>query len=146
LEKSQLADDVLRQTAELLFNLRQKHTAADAFFKGEMFILNYMARKRTAVLPGELSAAMNSSSARIAMALRSMEQKGYIRRDLDRSDRRKILVTITPKGWELQRSKSSAMRAAAEALVGELGEDDARTYIRIAGRINEIVKTRGIEI
>ena len=142
MERTQLADNALRQTAELLFNIRRKHAATESFLKGELFILNYMVHKKTAVLPSELSAAMNSSSPRIAMALRSMEQKGYIRRDLDRSDRRKVLVTITKKGLEWEQSKSSAIRSTIQTLVEELGEDDTREYIRIVSRINGIVKSR----
>ena len=140
MDKAQLADDVFRQTAELLTNFRRKQMATDPVMKGEMFILSYIARKNAAVLPSELSAMMNCSSARVAMTLRSMEQKGYIRRDLDKFDRRKILVTMTKKGRELENKTTSEMRSVMETIVGELGEDDTREFIRIVGRINGIAR------
>lgn len=113
---------------------------ANAFLHGEMFILNYLVNRAEDVLPGELSAAMNTSTARVAMALKSLEAKGLIRRRVDEEDRRKILVSITDLGRELVLSERQEMHDKMVEILRELGEADALEYLRIVGRITEISK------
>jgi DNA-binding MarR family transcriptional regulator len=104
-----LASEMLRKTGAMM-KTSFWPKKANAFMHGEMFILNYLIFRETDVLPGELSAAMNTSTARVAMALKSLESKGLIQRRVDQEDRRKILVTITDLGRELIRSERREMR------------------------------------
>lgn len=105
---------------------------------GEMFILHYLSHKGTEVLPSELSTAMEASTARVAMALKSMEGKGLIERRADSSDRRKVKVSITEYGSRLIKDQHEDMARKMEKILSELGEKDAREFIRIVERITEI--------
>jgi DNA-binding MarR family transcriptional regulator len=103
-----------------------------------MFILNFLIFQDKDMLPGEISTAMNASSARVAMALKSLEAKGYVERRIDQTDRRKILVSITPLGRELVLSDREEMHNRMVVILKELGEADAAEFIRIVSRITEI--------
>jgi DNA-binding MarR family transcriptional regulator len=81
---------------------------------------------------------MNTSTARVAMALKSLESKGYIERRADAKDRRKVIVSITAQGRELVETERKDMHDRIVALLNQLGGGDARNYIRLAGRIAEI--------
>jgi DNA-binding MarR family transcriptional regulator len=79
-------------------------------------------------LPSELAAAMNTSSARVAMALKSLEKKGFVTRRIDTGDRRKINVSLTPRGRELVESHKEEMHRKMERILCQLGEADAREF------------------
>jgi DNA-binding MarR family transcriptional regulator len=141
---SSLALEMLRKTGELM-KTNFWPRKANAFLHGEMFILNHMVYHDESALPSELAAAMNTSSARVAMALKSLETKGFVTRRIDTEDRRKINVSLTPRGRELVESHKEEMHRKMERILRQLGEEDARDYIRIVERMIEIVQSMADE-
>ncbi len=137
MDYSQLAKEFLESQGRMMKSSFWPKKA-NAFLHGEMFILNYLNFGQGEALPSELSAAMNTSTARVAMALKSLESKGLIERHADSKDRRKVIVSITDQGRELVESERRDMHQRMVALLTELGEEDARAYIRLAERIAEI--------
>ena len=106
--------------------------------KGELFILKYLNDKNTAVLPSEISDAMHSSNARISAALGSLEKKGQIHREIDITNRRNILVTITEEGRGRICLNMKNMRERMVGILTEMGEHDAAEFIRLIKRFSEI--------
>lgn len=137
MDYSQLATEFLESQGRMMKSSFWPKKA-NAFLHGEMFILNYLNFRQGEALPSELSAAMNTSTARVAMALKSLESKGLIERHADSKDRRKVIVSITDQGRELVESERRDMHQRMVALLTELGEEDARAYIRLAEKIAEI--------
>ena len=136
--------------AELLDNMQALHKARpqkhiNESLHGGAFVLHYIATHGGDVLPGEISAEMDVSSARIAAALNNLEDKGLITRRIDLNDRRKILVGITPEGKALAEKQQQAVLEGAAKLLALLGEHDARDYVRITGRLAEIASANCIE-
>jgi len=132
--------DYNKLAAELVGNLRAlsragPQRAIDDVLHGEAFILIYIQNRDGDVLPGEISAIMDVSSARVAAALNSMEKKGLITRRIDDNDRRKILVGITEKGREQAEKYQATVTGIAANVLELLGENDAKEYIRITGRL-----------
>ncbi|MDR1465680.1 MAG: MarR family transcriptional regulator [Oscillospiraceae bacterium] len=107
--------------------------------QGEAFTLHMLSQREDGtVQPGELAAAAKTSTARVAATLGSLEQKGLVTRQVDPSDRRKVLVSLTPQGREDIQEKQQHMRALAEKMLRALGEDDARELLRLARRLLEL--------
>ena len=106
--------------------------------KGELFILKYLYNKNTAVIPSEISDAMHTSTARISAALGALEKKGQIHREIDTTNRRNILVTITEAGRERSRSDLQQMRAFMINILTEMGEQEAVEFVRLLKRFSEI--------
>jgi len=106
--------------------------------RGERFILRYLYDKDAAVLPSEISYAMHSSNARISAALGSLERKGQIRREIDTTNRRNILVTITEAGRGRIRTDMAKMRGQIIGVFTEMGEQDAVEFVRLIKRFSEI--------
>jgi len=122
----------------------QKHL--NEAMQGEAFVLRYIMMQSGDVIPSEISGEMGVSSARIATALNSLENKGLITRQIDLSDRRKIIVGITPEGKALAERQRQAVITGASKMLTLLGEQDAKEYIRIMGRLAEIMATNRIEL
>jgi len=104
--------------------------------RGEVFVLYYINQKSTGeVLPSELSAATGISTSRIALTLNSLEKKALISRSIDVSDRRRILVKLTQKGKEAAQQQINKILADITNMLTLLGEQDAKEYTRIMGKI-----------
>ena len=124
---------------ELMFGSRRNMmTQMERSSKGELFILKYLYSKGAAVIPSEISDAMHTSTARISAALNTLEKKGQIHREIDTSNRRNILVTITEAGCERSRSNMQEMRNRMISILTEMGEQDAVEFVRLFKRFSEI--------
>ena len=138
MDESALAMELMKCTGKLFFGMRPGHNHIRSMMHGEMFILDHLERTKETAMPGELSSMMHGSSARTAIALRNLEQKGYINRDIDKADRRKIIVSLTEEGRRLAMEEREGVLSRMRAIVDELGESDVREFIRIVGRIVEV--------
>ena len=107
---------------------------------GEFFVLQHIALRESHVIPSEISDAMNISSARIAVTLNSLESKGHITRQIDTSDRRRILIKLTPEGKKRAENDRRMLLDTIVKMLMLLGEHDAKEYIRITGRMAELAQ------
>lgn len=108
------------------------------FLQGEIFVLQYLFRKVEPAVPGDISKVMGISTARIATALNGLENKGLISRQIDKEDRRRILVHLTEAGKESAIEYQDKVYKNVEQTLIALGEQDAKEYVRIMGRLAEI--------
>ena len=108
--------------------------------RGEVFILRYLLEKKEPVSPSELSEALDSSTARISAALRTLEKKGQVHREIDTRNRRFILVTITEEGRERIRENMQRMQNHLVQVLTEMGEEDANEFVRLSKRFFEIAQ------
>jgi len=88
---------------EFIQNMRAAQTAGrqrslQEGIRGETFVLYFIKENQGRTAPSQISDGMGVSSARVAMALNSLEEKGMITREIDVEDRRKIIVKLTEKG------------------------------------------------
>lgn len=107
--------------------------------KGEMFVLQFLAmHSETPVLPSELSAALQASMARISALLGALEKKGQIVREIDRTNRRNILVTITEEGITRVQAEMAELHEQMAGIFVDMGETDTADFIRLTRRFIEL--------
>ena len=140
---SELTTEVLNKSRMMFFEIKKRQI--NSVMRGEMFILHFISHKNGAVLPSELSVVTKTSTARVAMALKNLESKGYVERNVDKADRRKVLVTITDTGIEEVKQQHERILLIMEKLVNELGEADVKEYIRIVDRVIEISRSISLD-
>lgn len=138
MNSEKLAEMLVDQTELLFHNGPQKQI--QKYAQGELFVLRCLDRVSEPLLPSDLSEQIQASSARIATLLNTLEKKGFIVRKIDPSDRRCILVTLTPKGKGYIEKARKRIQAKMIKLLEELGEEDAKEYIRITKHIIEITR------
>jgi len=105
---------------------------------GEAFALQYIAVHDNATIPSDIKNAMSVSSARIAMVLNSLEDKGLIVRQIDKQDRRRTILKLTSAGEERAKESSQELLGVARKMLEHLGEEDAKHCVRIMGRLAEM--------
>ena len=103
--------------------------------QGEAFILHLIRESGSDVLPSMISEAMRISSARVAAALNSLENKGMITREIDIEDRRRIIVKITEKGIEHAEEQKKRHIAKIKDILVMMGDRDAKEFVRLLGRL-----------
>jgi DNA-binding MarR family transcriptional regulator len=126
-----------RQFLNSLFQLK-KHGHRKKIsenMQGEALAMLYVLEQKDIVLPSEMSNEMNISSARVAAMLNSLESKELITRQIDKTDRRKILVSLTQKGIELALKHRQQVENHTAQILELLGEHDASELIRITEKL-----------
>lgn len=101
------------------------------YTQGEHQVLFYLYKNSgKPILPSDISKFTDTSTARIATILNSLEEKGMVTREISRKDRRKILVSITGKGREVaDEQRCRAMNHIARILE-EMGEERAENFVK----------------
>lgn len=106
---------------------------------GEAFVLQCIYQHAGELVPGEIRDIMDISSARIAATLNSLEKKALITRQIDASDRRRILIALTPAGKEAAEAHQRAVTENAATFLRLLGEHDAMEYVRITKKLAQLI-------
>lgn len=105
------------------------------FSMGEMGILVYLNFICDGVSSGELSDRLEVSTGRVAAALNTLEKKKMIERNRDFGDRRRVIVNITESGKRTVLKKHSHGVSCVEEILKNLGENDAKEFVRIMEKI-----------
>ena len=109
------------------------------FNRGEIGVLGYLVFDKDNVTSGELSEKLNVSTARVASILNSLEAKGYIIRNVDKLDKRKIYVKITMEGKLVANNIKNELMNKIINVVKEIGEEEIKEYVRISLKIRNIL-------
>lgn len=148
IEEGEIMDylDLSRQFLHTMFKLK-KHGHPKKItekMQGEALAILYLLEHKNIVLPGEMSNEMNISSARVAAMLNSLENKGLITREMDKRDRRKILVSLTQKGKDLAVKHRQKVENHTAKMLELLGEHDALELVRITEKLTTLLsKVKG---
>lgn len=139
-----LAEEFLRSLQKLR-KARQKINISDCV-QGESFILAYLYEKQGYVIPKDISTAMGISTARIAAVLNSLENKGFVSRIIDKTDRRRILVELTDEGLQFTKEQRAEIKEQTSRMLGLLGGQDAKEFIRLMNKLTARLSEADIQI
>lgn len=129
-----------QQLARLILSLRKLPYAAnqvEALHHQQLhslFVLSHLLREGQTVRPSDLSRAMFITRGAVTHMLNTLQAAGLIEREVDPSDRRNVLLTITPAGLERMEKQRAFFLARVQGVVDFLGEEDARELTRILAR------------
>ncbi|MDR3167673.1 MAG: transcriptional regulator [Treponema sp.] len=84
--------------------------------------------------------ALAVSKAAVSQILGSLEKRGYIQRETDRDNRRKIIITLTQKGKTAVDKAGKKMDALMSQILNDFGEKETRNFVLLVNRFSEIVK------
>ncbi len=86
----------------------------------------------------DLKKYLSISKGAISQNLASLEKKGYIKRTIDESNRRNVIVTLTDEGREIMNEHYSQFSERLEKIVSRLGEENVKQMIKIVDQMTEI--------
>lgn len=91
------------------------------------------------VFASDITVELHTSKAAVSQMLNSLEKRGYIRRDFNESNRRKIAIVLTPKGQQIVADTRREFLHLMSVVMERLGPDDTRTAIDLFDRFSDIM-------
>ena len=102
--------------------------------RGEIFVLKILLLRDGTSTPTEISEAMRSTKGRVSAILNSLEKKGFVGREIDRDNRRNIIVTLTDSGRDYVMKELRECYRIVAHVFEELGEEDSNRFVELAER------------
>lgn len=81
---------------------------------------------------------LSVSKGAVSQMLSSLEKKDFINRDIDKNNRRNLIVTLTPEGHDALTSQYTEFCGRLDKMISLLGEHDVKEMIRIVNRMIDI--------
>lgn len=115
-----------RGTRETLapFDLSPSHTRA-------LGVLMRHGSMRLSTLSDHLHIAARSATE----VVDALEERGFVRRDADPTDRRATLVEATPHGWSVMKDVRAARLNEADRIFDRLSDADRRDLVRLLRKL-----------
>lgn len=88
----------------------------------------------------DLQNELRISRGAISQIASNLEKKGYLIREIDKNNRRKQIVTLTPEGREAMRQAESEFDEVLQAFLTRLGEHDSHEMVRLFNRFADIAE------
>ncbi len=103
-------------------------------------VLGFLASSKREVTAGEISEYMGVSTARVAVLLKKMSEKGLIEKHADPKDARRVMVSITDEGMHLLIDKRKEILLYAGAIIERFGKDKIEDFVSACKEIKSIVE------
>lgn len=91
----------------------------------------------------ELTAKLKAKGPAVSRTLKTLEDKGYIERDVNKADRRNTYVKLTASGKQKMAECEQIMNSFAHAVISKIDRDDME---RLIGCMNELYEASREEI
>lgn len=102
-------------------------------------VLGFLLHSDHVVSAGEISEYTNVSTARVAVLLKKMEDKGLITKEADPADKRRVLVSITEQGRNVFFEKQKEIIYYSSAIIEHFGKDRILDFIESCKEIKDVV-------
>jgi DNA-binding MarR family transcriptional regulator len=80
------------------------------------------------------------SRAAVSQMLGVMEQKGFIVRDINKANRRKQLLSLTPKGTAVIEEQEQKVLELFARIFDQFGETKTKQFIKLSSRFMDIIE------
>ena len=94
-----------------------------------------------AVSPESLKDELGVSKSAVSQMLSNLEGEGFIRREIDPDDRRRIIVLPTDKTKALSGHLTDHMDGLVETIISRFGMEKAETLLDLIEELSEIIKS-----
>lgn len=108
-----------------------------------LFILEQSSKEGEIAAQKELAEQLHVSAATIAMSLKSLERRGYVRKLTDERDARCKRVVITQKGKEVVQSCYDVFRSVDEQMYQGFSEEEKNRFFSDEKRMLENLRRIG---
>ena len=95
-----------------------------------------------AISVSEISDLLQVTPAGVTHLINPLEEKGFVQRFADRSDRRIVRVGLTAKGSATAEAMLAIIQEELFGLINYLGAEDGETFLRLLGRAVEYLSVQ----
>jgi DNA-binding MarR family transcriptional regulator len=105
-------------------------TGYDDIPKNGLYVIGGMALDRDDIPLSQLIKELRISKQAAGQLVDALVMRGYLKRQVDEDDRRKLTVTLTERGRAAAATQAAARHDIDAALIARVGEDDVRRMRR----------------
>lgn len=88
----------------------------------------------------KIAPLMGLESRSLTRILKSMEQKGLIRKSRDPNDRRSVRIFLTPRGREKKTAAVKTINHFNEELRNDLSANEIESFFNLFEKINQVIQ------
>lgn len=135
---NELRESLMRSMFQFRKILSLAHMDNDMHMS-ELAVMNKLFKNETGcdLNMTELHHGMFITKPAVSQILGALERKGYIRRDIDRDDRRRIRIKLTEDGETAVEAKRRHTDDLMQQVIAQFGEEDMREMIRLLDRLTD---------
>lgn len=113
--------------------------------KGIAAVLGYLYETNETVTAGQISKFMNVSTARVAVLLKKMENKGLIIKETGTNDARTTVVRLSELGTKNAERLHNEIYSQISQMIDRIGMERLMEFIAVSKEIRSIIKAPTIE-
>ena len=87
----------------------------------------------------QMSDEIHVTKSAISQMLGAMERKGYVKREIDPTDRRKIIVKLTPEGKAVEEEMKGYADNAFSEMISRFGESNTENFISLINKLADVM-------
>lgn len=127
------AEMVLKQITQLTRtgNWHKLIGLLDDGYRGMYVILKILIEKGGKCGSGDLAKEMGVSTARVATAINSLEKKGYVCRQSDENDARKVTILITEQGIDAIEQRKKSIETMIAPMLDNLSDEESNELFEL---------------
>lgn len=133
IERKEMAEEILKSVGQK--NCRHLTSFFDEWTKGLYLILRVIRNSETEVVAGDISNTLNVSTARIAVALATLDAKRWIKKHKSVTDARKTVVEITDLGRKVLNKREEELIEIINDLLEKLNDEEVIQLLNIIKKI-----------
>jgi DNA-binding MarR family transcriptional regulator len=133
-DAEKLADIFTVMQRSFILHLSKELTRGNVSFP-QYLLLGFLSQQESPLTMTEIATRMRHTTAAATGLVDRLERLGYAERAVSETDRRKVLVHITPKGLQLVTQVREDMVGNLMRLMGHLEPGEQCTWVRIYEKI-----------
>lgn len=110
-------------------------------YKGLYLILKVIRDHSGEIIAGDIASELNISTARVAVALNTLERKKYVKKHKSKNDRRKTVVELTETGLKVLSIRETKLLILFNSILESLDEEEINKLISIIYKIKNMKLT-----
>ncbi|MBO6054552.1 MAG: MarR family transcriptional regulator [Oscillospiraceae bacterium] len=119
------------------FHRLQEASARPDLSRKEFFTMQLLRRMSAngPVRMGDLARRMDMSLSALSKTMQSLEDRNYVRREIDPTDRRYTLASLTEKGYALEEELRSNADSRIRAVFDRFGQENTDRFFLLADQL-----------
>ena len=130
-------DFSIRQTWHKISRMYNQKAAQENLTLSIGFIL--MIVEKEGIPSTQIGPRMGMEPTSLSRTLKTMEERGYIRRETDKIDKRKVLIFLTPEGVEKRREVRDIIVVFNEKLHAKIPKGKLKVFFEVMEKIDDTV-------
>lgn len=133
MNREKIAEELVARVS--MHNCKEFTNILNDASKGLFVILKLIKNSNEDVLPGDISLKLNVSTARTAVALKTLEAKKWIKMYKSSADQRKKVIELTETGEAILKDWDNKLTILAKNFLGKLTDEEVEQLFNIFKKV-----------